>query len=75
MLLRVYLKYGPEGERVIRRIRRVSTPGCRRYLKTAELKPVLEGLGINILSTSRGVMSDRRARSQRVGGEIICTVW
>lgn len=75
ILLRVYLKYGPEGERVIRRIKRISTPGCRRYVKTTELKPVLGGLGISILSTSRGVMSDRRARSQRVGGEIICTVW
>lgn len=73
--LRVYLKYGPEGERVIRRIQRVSKPGCRRYAKTTGLRPVLEGLGISIVSTSHGVMSDRRARSQRLGGEVLCQVW
>lgn len=75
LLLRIHLKYGPEGERVIRHIQRSSTPGCRRYAKASVLRPVLSGLGISILSTSRGVMSDRRARSQRVGGEVLCYVW
>jgi small subunit ribosomal protein S8 len=74
-VLRVYLKYSPEGERVIRHIERASRPGRRLYRRSTQLKPVLDGLGISILSTSRGVMSDRRARAQRVGGELLCTVW
>jgi small subunit ribosomal protein S8 len=74
-ILRVYLKYGPEGERVIRNIERASRPGRRLYRRTTELRPVLDGLGISILSTSKGVMSDRRARAQRLGGELLCTVW
>jgi small subunit ribosomal protein S8 len=74
-LLRVYLKYGPEGERVIRKIERASRPGRRLYRRSNQLRPVLDGLGISILSTSRGVMSDRRARAQRLGGELLCTVW
>ena len=75
VLLRVYLKYGPEGERVIRHIERASRPGRRLYRNRTELRPVLDGLGIAILSTSRGVMSDRQARAQRLGGELLCTVW
>jgi small subunit ribosomal protein S8 len=74
-LLRVYLKYGPEGERVIRHIERVSKPGCRTYKGVKDLKPVLDGLGIAVLSTNKGVMSDRQARAQRVGGEVVCLVW
>lgn len=74
-ILRLYLKYGPNGERVIRRIRRVSTPGRRIYSGAADLKPVLGGLGIRILSTSRGVISDREARQRRLGGEVLCEVW
>jgi small subunit ribosomal protein S8 len=74
-ILRVYLKYGPEGERVIRNIERASRPGRRLYRGSTELKPVLDGLGISILSTSKGVMSDRQARAQRLGGEWLCTVW
>ena len=74
-VLRVYLKYGPEGERVIRHIERVSKPGCRVYRGHRDLKPVLDGLGISIISTNRGVMSDRQARAQRLGGELICNVW
>jgi small subunit ribosomal protein S8 len=74
-VLRVFLKYGPEGERVIRHIERASRPGRRLYRRAAELRPVLDGLGISILSTNRGVMSDRRARAQRLGGELLCTVW
>jgi small subunit ribosomal protein S8 len=75
LVLRVYLKYGPEGERVIRHIQRASKPGLRVYRKAAQLRPVLDGLGIAVLSTSRGVMSDRRARAERLGGELLCTVW
>jgi small subunit ribosomal protein S8 len=75
VILRVYLKYGEEGEHVLRHIERVSKPGRRYYVRHGQLRPILDGLGISILSTSRGVMSDRRARSQRLGGEVLCTVW
>jgi small subunit ribosomal protein S8 len=75
LVLRVVLKYGPEGERVIRHIQRGSKPGLRRYVRSAQLRPVLDGLGINIISTNKGVMSDRRAKAQRLGGELLCTVW
>jgi len=74
-ILRIYLKYGPEGEKVIRHIQRASRPGRRLYRRHQELRPVLDGLGIAILSTSHGVMSDRQARAQRLGGEWLCTVW
>jgi small subunit ribosomal protein S8 len=74
-VLRVYLKYGPEGERVIRRIERVSKPGLRRYAGYKDLKPVLDGLGISVVSTSRGLMSDRKARAEKIGGEVLCNVW
>ena len=73
--LRVHLKYGPQGERVIRRIDRVSKPGCRVYQKSKDLKPVLDGMGICVLSTSKGVMSDRQARARKLGGEVICRIW
>ena len=74
-LLRLYLKYGPNGERVIQKIRRVSKPGRRVYSGSAKLKPVLNGLGITIISTSRGVISDREARQRKLGGEVLCEVW
>src|SRR5262249_40982539 len=74
-VLRIYLKYGPEGAKGIRHIKRDSRPGRRLYLRHGQLKPVLDGLGIAILSTSKGVMSDRQARTQRLGGELLCTVW
>jgi small subunit ribosomal protein S8 len=74
-VLRLYLKYGPEGEKVIRHLQRASRPGRRLYRRHDQLRPVLDGLGIAILSTSRGVMSDRQARAQRLGGELLCTVW
>ncbi len=73
--LRLLLKYGPNGERVIRTIRRVSKPGRRVYSRADRLKPVLNGLGISIISTSRGVISDREARNQNVGGEVLCELW
>lgn len=74
-VLRVYLKYGPEGEKVIRHVKRASRPGRRLYRRCNQLRPVLDGLGIAILSTSKGVMSDRRARTEKLGGELLCTVW
>jgi small subunit ribosomal protein S8 len=73
--LLLHLKYGPNGELVIRRIRRISKPGRRVYSGTAALKPVLGGLGICIISTSRGVISDREARQRKLGGEVLCEVW
>ena len=73
--LRIELKYGPNGERVIQKIRRVSTPGCRVYNKARDMKPVLNGLGIRIISTSRGVISDREARQRNLGGEVLCEVY
>lgn len=73
--LRIELKYGHNGERVIQHIKRVSTPGRRVYRKAKELKPVLNGMGISVLSTSRGVISDREARQRGVGGEVICQIW
>jgi small subunit ribosomal protein S8 len=73
--IRIYLKYGPNGERVIRHIRRISTPGRRIYRGAAKLRPVLGGLGISILSTSRGVVSDREARQRNLGGEVLCELW
>ncbi len=72
--LRLELKYGPNGERVIQSIRRVSKPGRRLYLRGKELKPVLGGLGISIISSSKGVISDREARRDNIGGEILCEV-
>jgi small subunit ribosomal protein S8 len=74
-LIRVNLKYGPTGERVIQKIVRTSKPGCRVYRGVSELPRVLEGLGVVIVSTSKGVMSDRQARQLNVGGELICTVY
>ena len=73
--LHVVLKYGPSGEKVIRHIKRVSKPGCRVYSAARDLRPVLNGLGIAILSTSKGVLSDREARQQKVGGEVLCEIW
>ena len=73
-LVRVYLKYH-EGRHVIRRIARVSKPGWRRYVGVNEIPRVRNGLGIAILSTSRGLLSDRAAREARVGGELLALVW
>jgi small subunit ribosomal protein S8 len=73
--LRIELKYGPSGEQVIRNIKRVSKPGCRVYSRAKDLRPVLNGLGISILSTSQGVISDREARQKKIGGEVLCEIW
>ena len=75
VVLQVFLKYGPDGEKVIRHIQRYSKPGRRVYQGYKDVRRVLDGLGIAILSTSRGVMSDRDAKRAKVGGEILCTVW
>ena len=72
--LRLELKYGPNGERVIQSIRRMSKPGRRLYTRSKELKPVLGGLGISIISSSKGVISDREARRDNVGGEVLCEI-
>ena len=73
--LRIDLKYGPNGEQVIRHIKRVSKPGRRVYSGAKDLKPVLQGLGIQVVSTSRGVVSDREARQKNLGGEVLCEIW
>jgi small subunit ribosomal protein S8 len=73
--LRLELKYGPNGEHVIQHIKRVSTPGRRIYRKAKELRPVLNGLGITVISTSNGVISDREARQKNMGGEVLCEVY
>jgi small subunit ribosomal protein S8 len=72
--LRLHMKYGPNGERLITRIDRVSKPGCRVYNGSKDLKPVLNGMGIHILSTPKGVISDRRARTEKVGGEVLARI-
>lgn len=72
--LRIELKYGPNGERVIQQVRRVSTPGRRVYSKARNLSPILDGLGISVLSTSCGVLSDREARQRNLGGEVLCEI-
>jgi len=74
-VLRIYLKYANNNEAVISNLSRVSSPGCRVYVRRSEIPRVLGGLGINILTTPRGVMTGRQARKQGVGGEILCEIW
>ncbi|MBZ5510451.1 MAG: 30S ribosomal protein S8 [Acidobacteriia bacterium] len=74
-VLRVYLKYGNNNEAAISRLQRVSSPGCRVYVGHDEIPRVLGGMGINILTTPRGVMTGRDARKQGVGGEILCEIY
>jgi len=73
--MRVLLKYNSDGEPAIRTLRRVSRPGRRVYRGADELKPVLNGIGVGIVSTSSGLLTDGEARENRVGGEILCEVW
>jgi small subunit ribosomal protein S8 len=73
--IRIYLKYGPDGEKIINEINRVSTPGRRVYVGSAELPRPLDGLGVAIVSTNKGVLSDSEARAQHLGGEVLCEVW
>jgi len=74
-VIRIYLKYTPADEPVIAGIERVSKPGLRRYAGVQEIPRVFGGMGVSILSTSRGIMTGREARSAGVGGEILCNVW
>ncbi|CAG7656664.1 30S ribosomal protein S8 [Paenibacillus allorhizosphaerae] len=74
-IIRLFLKYGPNQERVITGLKRISKPGLRVYAKSQEVPRVLGGLGIAILSTSKGVMTDKEARQSKAGGEVICYVW
>ena len=73
--LRIELKYGANGEEVIQNIKRISTPGLRRYVGATEIPRVRNGLGVAIVSTSQGVMSGNDARKKNVGGELVCYVW
>ena len=73
--LTIDLKYGPEGESVISGLKRVSKPGLRKYAKADAIPTVLDGLGIAIVSTSKGIVTDKTARAQKTGGEILCEVW
>lgn len=74
-IIRVFLKYGANNERVISGLKRISKPGLRVYTKSTEVPRVLGGLGIAIISTSKGVMTDKEARQSKAGGEVICYVW
>ena len=73
--LTVFLKYGPKGEKVISNIDRISRPGCRVYVSKTGIPKVLGGLGINILTTSHGVMTGKQARNQGFGGELLCNIY
>ena len=73
--LRIYLRYGAKGEPTVSKLERVSKPGCRVYSGNKELVRVLGGLGISILSTSKGLMTDKQARRDNVGGEVLCRVY
>jgi small subunit ribosomal protein S8 len=73
--VRIFLRYTPDGEPLIRRLKRVSKPGRRVYKSAEEIRPVLNGLGVGIISTSLGLLTDSQARQRRVGGEVLCEVW
>ncbi|MHB8124504.1 MAG: 30S ribosomal protein S8 [Desulfitobacteriaceae bacterium] len=74
-VLRLYLKYGANRERVITGLKRISRPGLRVYAKRDEIPKVLGGLGVAVVSTSKGIMSDKQARSEGLGGEVIAYIW
>jgi small subunit ribosomal protein S8 len=73
-LIRITIKYTATGEQVLRELKRISKPGCRVYRSVKDFPQVIQGLGIAVLSTSRGVLSDRQARAQNIGGELLATV-
>jgi len=73
--IRVRLKYGPRGETILNSLKRESKPGCRKYVGVDDLERPLQGLGIAIVSTSRGVKSDRKCREERIGGELLATAY
>ncbi|HHV64504.1 MAG TPA: 30S ribosomal protein S8 [Peptococcaceae bacterium] len=74
-IIRIYLKYGPNRERVITGLKRISRPGRRVYAKKDQIPKVLGGLGVAVISTSKGIMPDRQARKEGLGGEVICYIW
>lgn len=74
-IIRIFLKYGSKQERIITRIERISRPSVRQYANKDSIPRIINGLGIAILSTSRGLMTDREARRQGIGGEILCKIW
>jgi small subunit ribosomal protein S8 len=74
-VLRVHLKYTPDRERVITGLRRISRPGLRKYVKARQVPRVLGGLGVAVISTPKGVMTDEECRREKLGGEVICYVW
>jgi small subunit ribosomal protein S8 len=74
-MIRIFLKYGPHGEKVITGLERISRPGRRVYFRSSDVPPVLGGLGTSILTTSRGVMTGRAAVRAGVGGEVLCNIW
>ena len=74
-ILRLYLKYDFNNEPVIHGIKRISKPGCRRYISSVEKYRVLNGMGVSIITTSKGVMSNKKAKKLNVGGEVLCQVW
>ena len=74
-ILRLFFRYDENGDPVIEGLKRVSTPGRRVYAKSDAIPPVLNGFGVNIISTSKGVMTDRQAKKLRVGGEVLCSIW
>jgi len=74
-MIRMYMKYGPNRERVISGLKRISRPGLRVYAKKDEMPKVLGGLGIAVISTSKGIMSDKKARKEGLGGEVISYIW
>jgi len=74
-VLVIYLKYDKSGDGIFTGIKRISKPGCRVYYKRDKIPKVLNGLGINVLSTPKGVLSDKKARQLNVGGELLCSVW
>ena len=73
--LKIKLKYGPQGERVIRGLKKISKPGLRVYARHDQLPKVLNGLGIAIISTSKGILTDKQARKEAVGGEVLAYIW
>ncbi|GAA0225772.1 30S ribosomal protein S8 [Metaclostridioides mangenotii] len=74
-IIRIQLKYGQEGERVIQGLKKISKPGMRVYAGNNEIPKVLNGLGISVISTSKGILTDKQARKENVGGEVVCYVW
>lgn len=74
-IIKIYLKYGPNKEKVITGIKRISKPGLRIYANKNEIPQVMGGMGTVILSTSKGIMTDKEARKEQIGGEVICYVW